>query len=75
MDSTIKDILYRKSLNSESLFELMNALKRFFVNFDLKEVSEASNFQSWLEIFKNYSIMLFSHEKSIFSSIESSMYV
>ena len=72
---TIKDILYRKSLNSESLFELMNALKRFFVNFDLKEVSEASNFQSWLEIFKNYSIMLFSHEKSIFSSIESSMYV
>ena len=53
----------------------MNALKRFFVNFDLKEVSEASNFQSWLEIFKNYSIMLFSHEKSIFSSIESSMYV
>lgn len=59
----------------DSLFEFIQALKRFLSNFGIKEVAECENFENWLKVFANYSIHLFRRPESISSGIESSMLV
>lgn len=59
----------------DSLFEFIQGLKRFFSNFGIKDVSECENFENWLKLFANYSLLLFRRPESISSGIESSMLV
>jgi hypothetical protein len=68
-------ILTSKNLAGDNLFILMQGLKNFFISFGLMDVTEVPEFSSWIEIFKNYSINLFSFKNSIISGYESSMFV
>lgn len=64
-----------KLISGDSLFQFMTALKKFFDNFGLKEVSENQLFHSWIQIFKGFCTNLFTRDDAIFSAYESSIII
>lgn len=70
-----ESILKNKKIEGDSLFELMNSIKRFLSNFGLKEVAEISKFETWVQSLANFSLQLFMNDQAIVSGIESSMFV
>lgn len=68
-------IMRNKKLEHDSLFEFINAVKRFLMNFTLKDVSEIEVFDAWMQTLATFSLSLFAKEEAIVSGIESSMLV
>lgn len=68
-------IMRAKKLESDSLFEFINALKRFLSNFTLKDIAEIEAFDTWLQTLATFSLGLFTREEAITSGNESSMLV
>jgi exportin-7 len=59
----------------DSLFEFIQAVKRFLYNFGIKDVTESPAFDEWIKSLANYSVGLFTRQDAVISGIDSSMII
>ena len=69
----LSNIMNRKTLVGNSLFEFLQAIRRFFCNFVVKEIAAAVNFGSFLDQFANFSINLLRIPQTLFNTDYNSM--
>ena len=71
--TTLSHICEQVLLTEDSLYEYMQAAKRFIMNYQLRELLDLPPFQYWLQTFYNYSLRLFNNESALVSPLASGL--
>ena len=65
--SVLINVMKEKELSGDSLFEFIQAMKRFFANFLVKDISEAVNFKMLLENLGQFTVKLLNNPTTLIS--------
>lgn len=71
--TTLSNICDQVTLSGDALYEYVQLTKRFFMNFQVRELVELGPFQYWLQAFYNSSVRLFTNEAALVNPFASGL--